>query len=139
MFFRIDALKNFASFTGKHLCQCLFLINLQASRQGFSSEIIFKKTFFYRTSLVTSAIFRTQFTPLRFSKTDLMATLRSCWQPFLTTRLVFNSVVKGIVLLFILLTFNIFHIFFQYFFCQFRAGKYRLGTVTNTIRSILFS
>ena len=108
MFFRIDALKNFASFTGKHLCQCLFLIKLQASRQGFSSEIIFKNTFFYRTSLVTSSIFRTYFTPLRFSKTDLITTLRSWFQPFLTTRLVFNSVVKGIVLVFILLTLTYF-------------------------------
>ena len=29
MFFKIDALKNFANFTGKHLCWSLFLIKLQ--------------------------------------------------------------------------------------------------------------
>ena len=30
MFFKIDVLKNFAIFTGKHLCWSLFLIKLQA-------------------------------------------------------------------------------------------------------------
>ena len=30
MFFKIDVLKNFANFTGKHLCWSLFLIKLQA-------------------------------------------------------------------------------------------------------------
>ena len=30
MFFKIGALKNFANFTGKHLCWSLFLIQLQA-------------------------------------------------------------------------------------------------------------
>ena len=29
-FFKIDVLKNFANFTGKNLCWCLFLIKLQA-------------------------------------------------------------------------------------------------------------
>ena len=32
IFFNIDALKNFASFTGKHLCWSLFLIKLHALR-----------------------------------------------------------------------------------------------------------
>ena len=32
MFFKIDVLKNFANFTGKHLCWSLFLIQLQAWR-----------------------------------------------------------------------------------------------------------
>ena len=32
MFFKIGALKNFAIFTGKHLCWSLFLIKLQAFR-----------------------------------------------------------------------------------------------------------
>ena len=31
MFFKIDALKNFAIFIGKHMCWSLFLIQLQAS------------------------------------------------------------------------------------------------------------
>ena len=26
VFFKIDVLKNFANFTGKHLCRCLFLL-----------------------------------------------------------------------------------------------------------------
>ena len=29
MFFNIDVLKNFVTFTGKHLCRSLFLITLQ--------------------------------------------------------------------------------------------------------------
>ena len=32
MFLKIDVLNNLATFTGKHLCWCLFLINLQALR-----------------------------------------------------------------------------------------------------------
>ena len=32
MFFKIGALKNFAMFTGKHLCWSLFVIKLQAAR-----------------------------------------------------------------------------------------------------------
>ena len=34
MFFKIGVLKNFANFTGKHLCWSLFLINLQAFRSA---------------------------------------------------------------------------------------------------------
>ena len=30
MFFKIEVLKNFANFTGKHLCWSLFLIKFQA-------------------------------------------------------------------------------------------------------------
>ena len=66
MFFRIGVLKNFAIFTGKHLCRSLFLIKLQCwrpatllkrdSTQVFSCEYckIFKNTFFYRTPLVAT-------------------------------------------------------------------------------------
>ena len=48
MFFKIVVLKNFANFTGKHLCWSLFLIKLQAHRQVFSCEIceICKNIFF---------------------------------------------------------------------------------------------
>ena len=35
MFFKIEVLKNFANFTGKHLCWSLFLIKLQALRPPF--------------------------------------------------------------------------------------------------------
>ena len=41
MFFKIGVLKNFANFTGKHLCWSLFLINLQA----FRSATLLKKDF----------------------------------------------------------------------------------------------
>ena len=34
MFFKIDVLKNFANFAGKHLCWSLFLIKLQVWRHG---------------------------------------------------------------------------------------------------------
>ena len=65
IFFKSGVLKNFANFTGKHLCLNLFLIKLQASRlqlyqketptQVLSCEICknFKNTFFYRTLPVT--------------------------------------------------------------------------------------
>ena len=58
MFYKKSVLKNFANFTGKHLCWSLFLINLQdldlqlywkeTLTQVFSSEIseIFKYTYF---------------------------------------------------------------------------------------------
>ena len=36
MYFKIGALRNFAIFTGKHLCWSLFLIKLQASRPATS-------------------------------------------------------------------------------------------------------
>ena len=65
MFFKIGVLRNFANFTGKHLCWSLFLIKSQARRPGtllksdsktgvFFCEIceIFKNTFFYRTPAV---------------------------------------------------------------------------------------
>ena len=35
MFFKVGVLKNFVSFTGKHLCWSLFLIKLQAWRPNF--------------------------------------------------------------------------------------------------------
>ena len=35
MFFKISVLKNFAIFTGNHLCWSLFLIKLQALRPAF--------------------------------------------------------------------------------------------------------
>ena len=62
-FFKIDALKNFAIFTGKHLCWSLFLIKLQAFSRGTLSKNrlqhrhfhvniakIFKKLFLQNTS-----------------------------------------------------------------------------------------
>ena len=77
MFFKIDVLKNFANFTGKHLCWSLFSIQLQALRPAsllkrdfnmfdsnvmtymFSCEIceIFKIIFFYRTPPVAASIY----------------------------------------------------------------------------------
>ena len=63
MLFKIGILKNFAIFTGKHLCWSFFLIKLQAFRpeketptQVFSCEYceIFKNTFFYRTPPVAA-------------------------------------------------------------------------------------
>ena len=66
VFFKIGVLKNFANFTGKHLCWSLLLIELQAWRsketptQVFSCKIcdIFKSTFFYRTPSVAASILR---------------------------------------------------------------------------------
>ena len=57
MFFKIGVLKNYAIFTGKHLCWNLFLINLQALRcrpEGDSKKrglntVYFYKQLFYRT------------------------------------------------------------------------------------------
>ena len=66
MFFKVGVLKNFASFTGKHLCWGLFLINLQALRSatllkrnsntGVFREIweILKNVFLYRTPPVAA-------------------------------------------------------------------------------------
>ena len=54
-------LKNFAKFTGKHLCWSLFLIKLHLqiyySTHAFSCEIceIVKKTFFHRTPPVVAS------------------------------------------------------------------------------------
>ena len=67
MFCKKRALENFAEFIGKHLCQNLFLIKLQAETynfiktealiQVFSDEFweIFKNTFFDRTPLVAGS------------------------------------------------------------------------------------
>ena len=67
MYFRIDALKDFAIFTEKHLCWSLFLINIQAWRPatllkrdsniGVFCEIceIFHNTFLCRTHAVAAS------------------------------------------------------------------------------------
>ena len=51
-----DVLRNFAKFTGKHLCQSLFLIK-EALAQVFSCEFceISKSIFFHRTPLVAAS------------------------------------------------------------------------------------
>ena len=58
MFFKIGVLKNFAIFTGKYLCQSLFLIKLQAFKfvkkrlqhRSFPVNIAkFLRTFLYKT------------------------------------------------------------------------------------------
>ena len=56
MFFKISILKNFAMFTGKHLCWSLFLIKLQAFR-FFLVNIaeLLRTTFFYRTPPVAAS------------------------------------------------------------------------------------
>ena len=63
--YKKGVLRTFAKFTGKHLCQCLFLMKLQAKAcnfikketlaQVFSCEFweSFKNTFSYRTALST--------------------------------------------------------------------------------------
>ena len=53
MFFKLDALKDFTIFTGKHLCCGLILTKLQA--RPFEYCEIFKKNFFCRTPLVTKS------------------------------------------------------------------------------------
>ena len=40
MFFKIGALKNFAYFTGRHLCWSLFLIKLQAFQENQNAAIL---------------------------------------------------------------------------------------------------
>ena len=67
--YKKTALKNFAKFTGKHLCQSLFFNKVVSLRpvtllkkvtlaQVFSSEFceIFKNIFFYRTPLVAASV-----------------------------------------------------------------------------------
>ena len=71
VFCRKIVLRNFAKFTGKHLCQGVFFDKVAGLRpkackfikkeilvQGFSCEFyeIFKNTFFYRTPPVTASI-----------------------------------------------------------------------------------
>ena len=68
MFFKIGILKNFAIFTGKHLCWRLFLIKLKTlawqlhqkdtPTQVFTFEYskIFQSTFFYRTPPVATSV-----------------------------------------------------------------------------------
>ena len=57
MFFKIGVFKNFANFTGKHLCWSLFLIKLESPRPAkwmgswrFEIREIFKNTFLQNTS-----------------------------------------------------------------------------------------
>ena len=59
MFFKIGVLKNFAKFTGKHLCQSLFFIKKEALTLVFSCEFceIFQSTFFYRIPPVAASVF----------------------------------------------------------------------------------
>ena len=60
LFYKKNVLKHFAKFTGKHVHQSLFLINLEASEtlaQVFWNEFceIFRKILFYRTPLVATS------------------------------------------------------------------------------------
>ena len=57
VFYKKSVLRNFAKFTGKHLCQSLFLIKLQADRQVFSCDFceISKNTFSYWTPTVAAS------------------------------------------------------------------------------------
>ena len=69
IFFKIDVLKNFTSFTGKHLCWSLLLIKLQTLRPAtllkrdsntgvflWNWRSFFKNSFFYRTPSVASSV-----------------------------------------------------------------------------------
>ena len=72
MFSKIGVLKNFAKFTGKHLCQGVFLINCQAEAEVWNfivkealTQVFFcekKNSFSNRTPAVAVSDF---FTPLR--------------------------------------------------------------------------
>ena len=55
VFFKKGVLRNFAKFTGKHLCQSLF-IKKETLAQVFSCEFceISKNTFYYTTPVATS-------------------------------------------------------------------------------------
>ena len=56
LFFKIGVLKNFAIFTGKHMCWSIFLI-IETPTQVFSRQYCknFKSSFFYRTHLVAAS------------------------------------------------------------------------------------
>ena len=56
MLFKIGALKNFGTFTGKHLCWSLFLITQVTLTQLFFSEYceIFSNSFFHGTPPVAA-------------------------------------------------------------------------------------
>ena len=71
VFYKKGVLKNLAKFTGKKLCQSLFLIKLQDNfikketlAQGFSCEFyeIFKNTFFTEHLQTTASKVELQFT-----------------------------------------------------------------------------
>ena len=79
LFFKIGVLKNFANFTGEHLCWSLFLTKFftdvikNTPTQVFSCEIskIFKITFFHRTPPVAASVKRdsnTRCLPVEFAK-----------------------------------------------------------------------
>ena len=57
LFFKIDVLKNFTNFTGKHLCWSLFLLK-KTPTHVFCCEtsIIFKNNFFYRIPPVAASV-----------------------------------------------------------------------------------
>ena len=66
MFFKIDVLKNLAMFTGKHLCQSYFLIQLQGWRTAIvlqrdsntSAFEIFKNTYFEEHLRTAASVLR---------------------------------------------------------------------------------
>ena len=63
VFCKMNVLKNFAKFTGKHLRQGLFFnkVEKETMAQMFSCEFckVFKNTYFYRTSLVAASEYPT--------------------------------------------------------------------------------
>ena len=91
MFFKIVVLKNFAIFTGKHLCWSLFLhckacnvIKKETPKQVLSCEYceVFKNSFFYRTP------------PVAPSKIRQFCTLYPCYAFFSKPFKVFFSAAK---------------------------------------------
>ena len=57
LFFKIDILKNFTNFTGKHLCWSLFLLKKTPTHVLCCETcIIFKNNFFYRTPPVAASV-----------------------------------------------------------------------------------
>ena len=61
MFFKIDGLKNFTVFTGKHMCWSHFLINLKEIKRlehkcfPVNIEKYLRTVFFYRTPLMATS------------------------------------------------------------------------------------
>ena len=89
VFCKKGVLRNFAKFTGKHLCQSLFFNKVTGLRPTTFSNEIFKNTFFYRTPPLAASLQRHIFFTGYQTKRVIKFLFRKLMTPW-TLRFIFN-------------------------------------------------
>ena len=119
MFFKIDALKSFANFTGKHLSSSLFCQGVPYETENWhawSNEQFFSKRRFFR--YLSVCLKRTQIVKIRCIYIGAWFSFQqtiTCSKSQIETRLL-KLKLDDVVLMTLLLILNLFHTFFWCFY-----------------------